>query len=402
MRATHPDPVLDLSLALLAIESITPKDGGCQLLLAKRLEASGFTTNHLRFGLVDNLWAVCENQHSGDGPLVVFAGHTDVVPTGPLEDWHSPPFEPEIREAFLYARGAADMKVSLAAMVIAAERFVARYPDHPGKIAFLITSDEEGDARDGTRRVVEYLQTQNCHMDYCIVGEPSSQNQLGDTVRNGRRGSLGAQLTLRGKQGHVAYPHLAINPIHLAMSVLEELVLREWAAADAYFPATSLQISNIHSGTGVSNVIPGSLDATFNFRFNPSQSPEQLMQITESLFSERGLDFKINWNLSGLPFITPEGHLTTAIAKAIKQACGLDTRLSTSGGTSDGRFIAPTGTHVIEVGPVNATIHMVNECVKVDDLPLLERIYYHCLENLLLESPHHTTANQAASESEAP
>ena len=380
------NPVLELSLTLLTRQSITPDDGGCQLLLANRLEAVGFVTNHLPFGLVDNLWAIHENRDSGDGPLVVFAGHTDVVPTGPLQDWQSPPFEPEIREGYLYARGAADMKASLAAMVVAVERFLARHPNHPGKIAFLITSDEEGDARDGTRRVVEYLQAQGCHMDFCIVGEPSSQNQLGDTVRNGRRGSLNAQLTLRGKQGHVAYPHLARNPIHLAMSAFDELLSLNWAAADAYFPATSLQISNIHSGTGANNVIPGSLSASFNFRFNPGQTPEQLMHTTESFFSARGLDFEIDWNLSGIPFITPEGRLTKAVTMAIKQVCGINTLLSTSGGTSDGRFIAPTGTHVIELGPVNATIHMVNECVNVGDLALLEQVYYHSLENLLLEA----------------
>ena len=373
---------LELTKALLCLESVTPADAGCQKLIAKRLGKLNFAISDLHFGEVDNLWAIREGKIQK--PLIVFAGHTDVVPTGPLSEWQSPPFVPSIRDGYLYGRGAADMKSSLAAMVVAVEKFVARYPKHDGSIGFLITSDEEGEARDGTKRVIEHLTEQSCYIDYCIVGEPSSDVQLGDTVKCGRRGSLSGELIIRGKQGHVAYPHLAINPIHQAISALNKLLSQQWAAANQYFPATSLQVSNINAGTGAGNVIPGILTAAFNFRFNPEQNIEQLKAKTESIFSGYGLDYSIEWKLSGVPFITPEGRLTKAVRAAVQSACNITPQFSTSGGTSDGRFIAPTGTDVVEIGPVNATIHMIDERVYLPDLTLLENIYFNTLENLLI------------------
>ncbi|MBV1906086.1 MAG: succinyl-diaminopimelate desuccinylase [Pseudomonadales bacterium] len=373
---------LELTKALLCLESVTPADAGCQKLIAKRLGKLNFAISDLHFGEVDNLWAIREGKIQK--PLIVFAGHTDVVPTGPLSEWQSPPFVPSIRDGYLYGRGAADMKSSLAAMVVAVEKFVDRYPKHDGSIGFLITSDEEGEARDGTKRVIEHLTEQSCYIDYCIVGEPSSDVQLGDTVKCGRRGSLSGELIIRGKQGHVAYPHLAINPIHQAISALNKLLSQQWAAANQYFPATSLQVSNINAGTGAGNVIPGILTAAFNFRFNPEQNIEQLKAKTESIFSGYGLDYSIEWKLSGVPFITPEGRLTKAVRAAVQSACNITPQFSTSGGTSDGRFIAPTGTDVVEIGPVNATIHMIDERVYLPDLTLLENIYFNTLENLLI------------------
>ena len=393
MKNSSTNTTPKLTQDLLRMESVTPEDAGCQALIAHRLQRLGFDITHLRFGAVDNLWALRSgkttetpqsNTQAPQSPLVVFAGHTDVVPTGPISDWLSHPFEPEIRDGFLYARGAADMKASLAAMIVATESFVDKYPGYSGSIAFLITSDEEGDALDGTQRVIEYLGEQNTRIDFCIVGEPSSNKQLGDTVRNGRRGSLSADLKIIGKQGHVAYPHLTINPIHQAMNALNELLSQNWAEADEYFPATSLQFSNINSGTGAGNVIPGTLTASFNFRFNPGQTVKQLKKITEDILSAHRLEYDIQWKAPGMPFITPPGTLTHAVETAISSACGIKTRLSTSGGTSDGRFIAPTGASVVEVGPVNATIHQIDECVKVDDLPLLVKIYFNILENLLV------------------
>ncbi len=392
---------LELACALIRLPSITPEDAGCQALLCQRLEALGFEIQEIPFGKVKNFWAVL-----GRGsPCLVFAGHTDVVPTGPEEDWHSPPFEPTIQRGVLSGRGAADMKGSLAAMVVAVEEFVsqpgfARAEDTghrpagnslPGSIAFLVTSDEEGPAIDGTRRVVEYLQSQNVRMDYCIVGEPSSQSYPGDTLRNGRRGSLGGKLILRGVQGHVAYPHLAQNPIHAFAPILQQMSQYEWDRGNRYFPPTSLQFSNISAGTGATNVIPGRLEAHFNIRFNTEHSPNSLQTKIENILSEHDIAYDIEWNLSGLPFLTPQGTLTEKVCQAIRQVAGIEAELSTGGGTSDGRFIAPTGCEVVELGPVNATIHQVDECVSIAHLEVLKDIYLNCLR-LLLPSTTSITA----------
>ncbi len=373
-------PTLELAFELIRRPSVTPADEGCQALMCERLAAAGFSIEPMRIEEVDNFWA----RRGGDGSVLCFAGHTDVVPTGPLEAWQYPPFEPQIdAQGMLRGRGAADMKGSLAAMITAVERFVADHPNHQGAIAFLITSDEEGPAQHGTRAVVERLRARNERLDWCIVGEPSSTEQLGDIVKNGRRGSLGATLTVRGKQGHVAYPHLAKNPIHLAAPALAELAGEHWDSGNAYFPPTSLQISNIHAGTGATNVIPGELTCVFNFRFSTESTVESLQQRVAAILDRHGLDWHIDWALSGLPFLTQPGALLDAVAASIEAVCGIHTTPSTSGGTSDGRFIATLGTQVVELGPLNATIHQRDEHIRAADLDALSEIYYQTLVRLL-------------------
>ena len=372
---------LELAKQLIARRSVTPEDAGCQELMIERLEAIGFTVERLRFGEVDNFWA-----RRGDAePLYAFAGHTDVVPTGDEANWKYPPFEPTVDNGMLYGRGAADMKGSLAAMVTACERFVEAHPDHKGSIGFLITSDEEGPAVNGTVKVVEHLEARGEKMTGCLVGEPSSTAHVGDVIKNGRRGSLGGKLIVRGVQGHVAYPQLAKNPIHLAAPALAELVAAQWDAGNAFFPATTFQISNINGGTGATNVIPGELEVWFNFRFSTEVTPEELQRQVEAILDRHGLDYNLKWELSGLPFLTPSGALVDAAVKAVRAVTGQTPELSTAGGTSDGRFIAPTGAQVLELGPLNATIHKVNECVGVADLDLLSLMYEHILRELLLE-----------------
>ncbi|MBK1620477.1 succinyl-diaminopimelate desuccinylase [Lamprobacter modestohalophilus] len=372
-------PTLELALDLIRRRSVTPVDAGCQPLMAERLAALGFAIEPMRFGEVDNLWA----RRGSDGPLFCFAGHTDVVPPGPLTDWTSDPFAPEIRDGLLYGRGACDMKGSLAAMITATERFVGEHPDHQGSIAFLITSDEEGPSIDGTRRVVEALSARNERIDYALVGEPSSHQRLGDIIKNGRRGSLGGRLRIRGKQGHVAYPTLADNPVHRAAPALAELCTECWDEGNDHFPPTSFQISNIHAGTGADNVIPGELEVLFNLRFSTEQTPERLQQRIHAILDSHGLDHEINWRVSGHPFLTPAGALVEATQAAILAITGKPTQLSTIGGTSDGRFIAPTGAQVVELGPINATIHKVNECVGIEELDQLSTIYTDILYQLL-------------------
>ena len=372
---------LDLAIDLISRPSVTPEDAGCQALMADRLAVLGFRNESLRFEDVDNLWA----RRGDSGPLFFFAGHTDVVPTGPREKWQSDPFRPEIRDGLLYGRGAADMKGSLAAMITATERFLARHPDHRGSIAFLITSDEEGPSVNGTVKVVEALEARNEKIDWCLVGEPSSTRQVGDVVKNGRRGSLGCVLRVKGIQGHVAYPHLASNPIHSAAPALAELTATEWDRGNEFFPETTLQISNIHAGTGASNVIPGVCEVTFNLRYSTEQTHEALCERIEGIFDRHGLDYDIQWNLSGRPFLTPRGELIVAAQVAIAAVAGFETELSTAGGTSDGRFIAPTGAQVLELGPLNATIHQIDECVAVADLDRLSAMYERILKQLLTE-----------------
>ncbi len=375
------NPTLDLCLDLMRRPSVTPVDAGCQAVMMDRLRAIGFECKPLPFGDVQNFWA----RRGAGGPLLVFAGHTDVVPAGPGSKWRSPPFEPTLRGDILAGRGAADMKASLAAMVVACEEFVAEHPDHPGSIGFLITSDEEGPAVDGTVRVVEHLQQQNLAIDYCLVGEPSSSVELGDVVKNGRRGSLGATLRVRGVQGHIAYPHLADNPIHRALPALDALAREHWDSGNEFFPPTSFQISNINGGTGATNVIPGELEVRFNFRFSTGVTDAELRRRTEAILDSHSLDYELDWELSGQPFLTPRGELVAAALDSIREVTGLEAQLSTAGGTSDGRFIAPTGAQVVELGPVNATIHKVNEEVRVADLPRLTAIYRGLLQRLLLQ-----------------
>ena len=370
---------LELSLQLLRQPSVTPVDHTCQDIMAKRLEKIGFNIENMRFDDVDNLWA----RKGTEAPLFCFAGHTDVVPTGSLDAWNSDPFAPEIRDGKLYGRGSADMKTALAAMVIASERFVKKHPNHKGSIAFLITSDEEGPSINGTVKVIETLEARNEKMDWCLVGEPSSTNKLGDIVKNGRRGSLNANLTVKGKQGHVAYPHLAINPIHSFSKALTELCETVWDNGNEYFPATTFQVSNINSGTGATNVVPGTLDTLFNFRYSTEVTAEELKARTLEILDRHNVEYEISWTLSGLPFLTPVGELVNAAKSAILNVTGVETELSTSGGTSDGRFIAPTGAQVLELGDLNATIHQINEHVNVDDLEPLAEIYEQILENLL-------------------
>ncbi|NNJ94985.1 MAG: succinyl-diaminopimelate desuccinylase [Halobacteria archaeon] len=369
----------DLVRDLVARESVTPDDAGCQLLLAERLGAIGFTVEHLRFGEVDNLWA----RRGTDAPLLAFAGHTDVVPPGPPDAWQSDPFAPEVRDGYLYGRGAVDMKSSIAAMVTACERFVAAHPAHRGSMAFLITSDEEGPSIDGTVRVVEHLEARNEKIDWCLVGEPSSRERTGDIIKNGRRGSFNGKLRIQGKQGHVAYPGLADNPIHRAAPALAELAAVEWDSGNEHFPPTSFQISNIRAGDGTENVIPGTLDVMFNLRFSTESSVESIRTRTHAILDRYGLDYTLDWKLSGQPFLTPAGELVDAATVAIRKVTGIHTGLSTSGGTSDGRFIAPTGAQVVELGPVNATIHQVNECIRVSEIDDLSVIYEEILKQLL-------------------
>jgi len=370
---------LNLAIELLSIDSVTPDDNGCQLILSDRLSAIGFTCETMQFEEVTNLWA----RRGTEAPLFVFAGHTDVVPTGPLEEWHSDPFKPEIRNGRLYARGAADMKSSIAAMVIACENFISEQPDHKGSIAFLITSDEEGPAVNGTVKVIETLEARGEHIDMALVGEPSSSSTVGDVVKNGRRGSLGARLIVQGIQGHVAYPQLADNPIHRVVPALAKLSSTEWDHGNEFFPATSFQISNIHSGTGANNVIPGQVEVEFNFRFSTELTAEIIQQRVEAILDKHELKYHLNWTLSGLPFLTQAGELVEAAQRAIENITVLKTQLSTAGGTSDGRFIAPTGAQVLELGPVNKSIHKINENTNVTELNQLTEIYQQLLQQLL-------------------
>ena len=370
---------LDLSLQLLRQPSVTPEDHTCQTIMADRLSKIGFNIENMRFEDVDNLWA----RRGTEAPVFCFAGHTDVVPTGKLDAWESDPFKPEIRDGKLYGRGSADMKTALAAMVVASERFVEKHPNHKGSIAFLITSDEEGPSINGTVKVVDTLEARNEKLTWCLVGEPSSTNTLGDIVKNGRRGSLNANLTVKGKQGHVAYPHLAINPIHTAANAIAELCETVWDNGNEYFPATTFQISNINSGTGATNVVSGTLNTLFNFRYSTEVTAEQLKARTLEILDRHGVEYDIQWTLSGLPFLTPVGELVNAARTAILNVTGTETELSTSGGTSDGRFIAPTGAQVLELGVLNATIHQINEHVNIDELEPLAEIYEQILVELL-------------------
>src|SRR5690554_5556570 len=380
-RSPELSSTLQLAMELIRRPSITPDDQGCQALLIERLKQLGFQIERLPFGDVENLWAT----HGHHGPVLAFAGHTDVVPSGPHVHWDTPPFEPFIDEyGMLRGRGAADMKGSLAAMVTAVERFVTTHPKHHGRIALLITSDEEGPAVDGIRAVVEHLRERHERLDYCIVGEPSSTEHLGDTLKNGRRGSLGGVLHIKGIQGHVAYPHLARNPIHQALPALAALTAEHWVNGNAFFPATSFQISNIRAGTGASNVIPGEVEVTFNFRFSTEVTHTQLRSRTEAILDAHGLEYELDWTLNGEPFLTAEGELVEAAVLGVEQVTGHRPELSTSGGTSDGRFIATLGSQVVELGPLNATIHQVNERVRAADLDELSRVYEAILTHLFV------------------
>jgi succinyl-diaminopimelate desuccinylase len=369
---------LELAQALIARKSLTPDDAGCQQILAERLQRIGFTIERMRFGNVDNFWA----RRGQTKPLVVFAGHTDVVPTGPLDQWVSAPFEPAIRDGMLYGRGAADMKTPLAAITVAIEEFVAQHHDHRGSIGLLITSDEEGVAVDGTVKVVETLRMRNELIDYCIVGEPTSNQRVGDMIKNGRRGSLSGKLTVKGIQGHIAYPHLVRNPIHLAAPAIAEISTTEWDQGNEYFPPTSFQVSNIHGGTGATNVVPGHVEILFNFRYCTVSSEQSLRERVQAILDRHGLECDLEWE-SGKPYLTPRGDLVAAISAAIEECFGVTPELSTSGGTSDGRFIADICPQVIEFGPLNATIHKLNECVGVADIEPLKNVYRLTLEKLL-------------------
>jgi len=373
-------PTLELAHELLRRPSVTPEDGGCQALIAQRLAAVGFRVEFMPFNAVTNLWA-----RRGDStPLFCFAGHTDVVPPGPREHWDSDPFEPEVRDGLLYGRGACDMKGEIAAMVTAVEGFIRDHPDHPGSIAFLITSDEEGPAIDGTARVVETLEARQEKIDWCLVGEPSSHERVGDTLKNGRRGSLNGFLKVMGKQGHVAYPDRALNPLHILAPFLVELVDEEWDQGNAFFPATTFQIANLNMGTGAENVIPGTLTAQFNLRFSTELDAETIQRRVVAILDRGGFVYELIWRLSGNPFLTPAGALVEAASAAVREIMGYRPELSTGGGTSDGRFIAPTGAQVLELGAVNASIHQVNECVGVQELEQLSAIYRRILEKLLV------------------
>jgi len=372
-------PTLTLTRDLIARPSVTPEDAGCLELIAARLAPLGFVCERIDGGGVSNLWA----RRGSARPLVVFAGHTDVVPTGPLDAWHSAPFVPTERDGYLYGRGAADMKASLAAFVTAIEAFVAAHPEHPGSIALLLTSDEEGDATHGTTLVVETLRARGETLDYCIVGEPTSAERLGDTIKNGRRGSLSGKLLVKGIQGHIAYPQLAKNPIHLAAPALAELAAEKWDEGNEYFPPTSWQMSNIKAGTGATNVIPGTLEVLFNFRFATVHTAEQLKARVHAILDRHGLDYELAWTLGGKPFLTPRGSLVAAMEAAIRDTLAIGPELSTTGGTSDGRFIAGICPQVVEFGPVNATIHKLNECIALDAIEPLSAIYRRTLENLL-------------------
>jgi succinyl-diaminopimelate desuccinylase len=372
---------LALTCDLMSRASVSPADGGCQALMGERLRSLGFRVESMRFGNVDNFWA----RRGRDGPVFCFAGHTDVVPPGPLEEWHSDPFSPVIRDGILYGRGAADMKSGLAAMVTACEEFIARHADHRGSLAFLITSDEEGPSVDGTRRVVEVLRGRGERIDWCLVGEPSSESVLGDTIKIGRRGSLSGRLTVHGVQGHIAYPQLADNPIHALAPALVELTSRTWDRGNEHFQPTTFQVSNIAAGTGAPNVIPGELKARFNLRFSTEQTVESLQATVEEILRRHGVNYSIDWFISGLPFLTVPGTLSHAVSRAVEQELQVRPKLSTGGGTSDGRFIAPLGAQVIELGVVNETIHKANECVRVEDIERLCRTYRRTLELLLTD-----------------
>lgn len=376
---TH--PAIALAKELIARPSVTPDDQGCQRLIAERLAPLGFTAEEMNFGDTKNLWL----RRGTSGPLLCFAGHTDVVPPGPAEQWTSPPFEPAERDGRLYGRGAADMKSSIAAFVAACEAFVAEHPHHKGSIALLITSDEEGDARDGTVRVVETLKARGETIDYCIVGEPTAVSELGDTVKNGRRGSLSGHLIVYGKQGHIAYPHLADNPVHRAAAALAELAAEQWDAGNEYFPPTGFQISNIAAGTGATNVIPGELSVKFNFRYATESDSDGLKRRVHAILDRHRLPYRIDWTLSGLPFLTEAGRLTASAQTATEKVCGIKAALSTTGGTSDGRFIKDIARELIELGPVNATIHQIDEHITAADIPRLALIYQTMLADLLAE-----------------
>jgi len=373
-------PVLKLAQQLIQQPSVSPDDNGCQTILINRLKKLGFSIEVMPFDDTTNLWAY----HGEEGETLAFAGHTDVVPPGATDNWRYPPFTPTLNNGLLYGRGAADMKGSLAAMVIAAERFISDFPNHSGRLAFLITSDEEAKATNGTVKVVDELMIRNERIDYCIVGEPSSQIKIGDIIKNGRRGSLTAKLTIEGTQGHIAYPHLGNNPIHSSLAFLHELVNKKWDAGNAYFPSTSMQISNIHAGTGSNNIIPGQLVIQFNFRFSNELTEQQIRHQVEAILEKYQLDYKIEWSLSGHPFLTEKGKLINIVSQVIEQYCGYQPQLSTDGGTSDGRFIAKMGAQIVELGPLNATIHKVDECVSVADLQKLSLVYQEIMQKILL------------------
>jgi succinyl-diaminopimelate desuccinylase len=379
MAGPTPSPTLALTQELVSRVSVSPTDAGCQALMIERLQAIGFSVDNLPFGPVDNFWA----KHGRGAPLFCFAGHTDVVPTGPVEDWQTDPFVPVTKDGILYGRGAADMKSGLAAMVTASEEFVGKYPDHRGTIAFLITSDEEGPSVDGTRRVVEVLRERQETIDWCLVGEPSSETLLGDTIKIGRRGSLSGRLTVHGVQGHIAYPQLANNPVHALAPALAELASRTWDQGNEHFQPTTFQVSNISAGTGAPNVIPGELKARFNLRFSTVQTVESLKATVEEILLRHRVNYSLEWFVSGYPFLTVPGDLSEAATRAVQEQLQITPKLSTGGGTSDGRFIAPMGAQVIELGVINATIHKVNECVRVEDIERLHRIYFRTLELLL-------------------
>lgn len=368
---------LDLAKALISRPSVTPDDMGCQKLIADFLQPLGFEIENMRFGEVDNLWA----RYGSDGPLFVFAGHTDVVPTGPVEQWSHPPFEPTIVGNTLYGRGAADMKSSIAAMMVACKELIESGTPVKGSIAYLITSDEEGPAHDGTVRVIETLESRNEKIDWCLVGEPSSTNTIGDVIKNGRRGSISGTLTIHGQQGHIAYPHLAKNPIHLFSAALNDLVAEHWDEGNQFFPPTSFQISNINAGTGATNVIPGDLEVQFNLRFSTELKHTEIQDRVEAILNKHQFKYTLDWSLSGQAFLTPRGKLVDAVKNAIKKVCNIETELSTAGGTSDGRFIAPTGAQVVEVGPLNESIHKIDENININDLEKLTKIY----KNVLIE-----------------
>jgi succinyl-diaminopimelate desuccinylase len=374
--------ILELTSDLLRRPSVTPDDAGCQALIAGRLARAGFAIEHLRYGQVDNLWAA----HGAGAPVLVFLGHTDVVPPGPLDAWTSPPFEPTVRDGRLYGRGAADMKSGVAAMTLALEDFVRAHPAHRGTVALLLTSDEEGAAKDGVRRVAEEFRARGQRIDWCVVGEPSSRERLGDLIRVGRRGSLTGRLHVRGVQGHVAYPDKACNPIHAFAPALAELAAIRWDEGDDAFPPTSFQVSNLDAGTGADNVIPGDLHAVFNFRFGTASNAQSLRERVEKLLKRHALDFAIDWWLSGEPFLTRDGPLRAAVTAAIREHCGIVPENSTGGGTSDGRFIAPLGAEVVELGPVNASIHKIDECVALDQLERLPALFRSIIERLVADS----------------
>jgi succinyl-diaminopimelate desuccinylase len=372
------DPIA-LTADLIRCPSVSPEDHGCLDLLAPKLEALGFNNERLKYGPVDNLWA----KHGSGKPVLCFAGHTDVVPTGPREEWATDPFEPVVKDGMLYGRGAADMKSGLAAMIVATQRFIAKHPNHRGTLAFLLTSDEEGPSIDGTRRVMEVLEARKEKIDLCVVGEPTSGDKLGDMVKIGRRGSLSGKLTVHGVQGHVAYPHLADNPVHAVAPALAELSTRTWDKGNEFFQPTTFQVSNITAGTGAPNVVPGELKARFNIRFSTEQTVEKLQQTITDILDRHKVNYTLEWFVSGLPFFTPPGTLSAAVQQAVKEHTGLTTELSTTGGTSDGRFIAPTGAQVVELGVGNATIHKVNESVRIADIETLAKMYERVLELLL-------------------